>query len=85
MLRLVRSINRERGATVVMVLHDLTLAGRYSDRLIVVGEGRVIADGSPWDVLTPEVLREAFDLDALVIPDPSSGSPLIVPVDPDNR
>ena len=84
-LRLVRSINRERGATVVMVLHDLTLAGRYSDRLIVVGEGRVIADGSPWEVLTPEVLREAFDLDALVIPDPSSGSPLIVPVDPDNR
>ena len=82
-LRLVRSINRDRGATVVMVLHDLTLAGRYSDRLIVVGEGRVIADGSPWEVLTPAVLREAFDLEALVIPDPSSGAPLIVPVDPD--
>ena len=83
-LRLVRSINRERGATVVMVLHDLTLAGRYSDRLIVVGGGRVIADGTPWEVLTPAVLREAFDLDAIVIPDPSSGSPLIVPVDPDD-
>jgi len=83
-LRLVRSINRERGATVVMVLHDLTLAGRYSDRLVVVGGGRVIADGTPWDVLTPAVLREAFDLDAIVIPDPSSGSPLIVPVDPDD-
>ncbi|MET3509229.1 MULTISPECIES: ABC transporter ATP-binding protein [Plantibacter] len=83
-LRLVRSINRERGATVVMVLHDLTLAGRYSDRLVVVGGGRVIADGTPWEVLTPAVLREAFDLDAIVIPDPSSGSPLIVPVDPDD-
>ncbi|CAH0231005.1 ABC transporter ATP-binding protein [Plantibacter cousiniae (nom. nud.)] len=83
-LRLVRSINRERGATVVMVLHDLTLAGRYSDRLVVVGDGRVIADGTPWEVLTPAVLREAFDLDAIVIPDPSSGSPLIVPVDPDD-
>lgn len=83
-LRLVRSINRERGATVVMVLHDLTLAGRYSDRLVVVGSGRVIADGTPWEVLTPAVLREAFDLDAIVIPDPSSGSPLIVPVDPDD-
>jgi iron complex transport system ATP-binding protein len=82
-LRLVRSINRERGATVVMVLHDLTLAGRYSDRLIVVGEGRVVADGSPWEVLTPGVLREAFGLEALVIPDPSSGAPLIVPVDTD--
>ncbi|WP_066039478.1 ABC transporter ATP-binding protein [Herbiconiux solani] len=82
-LGLVRSINRQRGATVVMVLHDLTLAGRYSDRLVVVGGGRVIADGTPWEVLTPAVLREAFDLEALVIPDPSSGTPLIVPVDPD--
>lgn len=83
-LRLVRSINRERGATVVMVLHDLSLAGRYSDRLVVVGNGRVIADGTPWEVLTPQILREAFDLDALVIPDPSTGTPLIVPVDSDD-
>ncbi|PPF81901.1 cobalamin/Fe3+-siderophore ABC transporter ATP-binding protein [Subtercola sp. Z020] len=82
-LRLVRSINRERGATVVMVLHDLTLAGRYSDRLVVVGEGRVIADGTPWEVLTPDTLRRAFALEAMVIPDPSSGAPLIVPVDPE--
>ncbi|WP_253259602.1 ABC transporter ATP-binding protein [Subtercola boreus] len=82
-LRLVRTINRQRGATVVMVLHDLTLAGRYSDRLVVVGGGRIIADGTPWEVLTPGILREAFALEALVIPDPSSGSPLIVPVDPD--
>jgi len=78
-LELVRSINRERGATVVMVLHDLSLAGRYSDRLVVVGEGRVLADGAPWDVLTPDILRSAFDLEALVVPDPSSGSPLVVP------
>lgn len=80
-LGLVRSINRERAATVVMVLHDLTLAGRYSDRLVVVGGGAVIADGPPWEVLTPETLRAAFDLDALVIPDPSTGTPLVVPVD----
>jgi iron complex transport system ATP-binding protein len=80
-LRLVRSINRSRGATVVMVLHDLTLAARYSDRLVVIGRGRVLADGAPWDVLTPEVLRDAFDLDALVIPDPTSGAPLVVPRD----
>ena len=82
-LRLVRSINRRRGATVVMVLHDLTLAARYSDRLVVTGGGRILADGAPWEVLTPEVLHEAFDLDALVIPDPTSGAPLVVPRDPD--
>jgi iron complex transport system ATP-binding protein len=78
-LELVRGINRERGATVVMVLHDLSLAGRYSDRLVVVGEGRVLADGTPWEVLTPQTLRDAFDLEALVVPDPASGTPLVVP------
>ena len=82
-LRLVRSINRRRGTTVVMVLHDLTLAARYSDRLVVVGAGRVLADGAPWEVLTPELLREAFDLDAVVLTDPTSGAPLVVPRDPD--
>ncbi|GGL35988.1 ABC transporter ATP-binding protein [Phycicoccus endophyticus] len=81
LLRLVRAVNAERGTTVVMVLHDLTLAARYSDRLVVLGEGRVVADGRPWDVLTPETLRSAFGLDALVVPDPASGTPLVVPLD----
>jgi len=81
-LRLVRDINNERGSTIVMVLHDLGLAARYSDRLVVVHEGGILADGAPWDVLTPEVLRLAFGLEALVIPDPSTGTPLVVPVEP---
>nr|WP_300147897.1 ABC transporter ATP-binding protein [Propionicimonas sp.] len=82
-LRLVRSINRERGSTIVMVLHDLSLAARYSDRLVVVHEGRVLADGSPWDVLTPDVLATAFGLHATVLPDPGCGTPLIVPLEPE--
>jgi iron complex transport system ATP-binding protein len=83
-LRLVRSINRDRGSTIVMVLHDLSLAARYSDRLVVVHEGRVLADGRPWDVLTPEVLATAFGLHATVLPDPSCGTPLIVPLEPES-
>ena len=78
-LRLVRKINREAGATVVMVLHDLSLAARYSDRLVVLHNGSIVADGSPADVLTPEILRLAFDLNARVIPDPITGTPLVVP------
>ncbi len=81
-LRLVRSVNRTRGTTVVMVLHDLSLAARYSDRLVVVGGGRVLADGAPWEVLTPDVLREAFGLEAEVVPDPGCGTPLVVPTEP---
>ena len=81
-LRLVRRINADQGSTIVMVLHDLSLAARYSDRLVVLHEGRVFADGAPWEVITPEVLATAFGLEALVIADPASGRPLVVPLDP---
>jgi iron complex transport system ATP-binding protein len=78
-LRLVRRINRETGATIVMVLHDLSLAARYSDRLVVLSDGAVVADGTPSEVLTPETLLRAFDLRARVIEDPVTGTPLVVP------
>lgn len=81
-LRLVRTINARQGSTIVMVLHDLSLAARYSDRLVVLHEGRVLADGDPWQVITPEVLSTAFGLEALVIADPASGRPLVVPLEP---
>ena len=78
-LRLVRRINREQGSTVVMVLHDLTLAARYSDRLVVLHDGGVVADGTPAQVLTPAVLAQAFGLHARVVPDPVTGAPMVVP------
>lgn len=81
-LRLVRRINVGQGRTVVMVLHDLGLAARFSDRLVVVHDGGVLADGHPWDVLTPDTLATAFGLDAAVIADPASGTPLVVPREP---
>lgn len=81
-LRLVRSINTTRNATVVMVLHDLNLAARYSDRLIALAGGHIVADGKPWDVLTPRVLKQAFSLDAKVIADPETGTPLVIPLEP---
>lgn len=79
-LDLIRDVNASRGTTVVMVLHDLSLAARYCDRLVLLSEGRVIADGTPWEVLTPEALLEAFGLRALVVADPVTGAPMVVPV-----
>lgn len=52
-----------RGAAVVLTLHDLPLAARYCDRLLVLSRGRVLADGPPTEALTPAVLAEAFALD----------------------
>ncbi|MBU4466407.1 MAG: ABC transporter ATP-binding protein [Actinobacteria bacterium] len=79
-LDLLRNLNRTEGTTIVVVLHDLNLAARYADDLVVMCGGRVVAHGTPVDVLTKEVVAEAFSLDALVISDPLTHTPLIVPV-----
>lgn len=79
-LELVDSLRQELGRTVVMVLHDLNLAVRYSDYLVVMKEGQVIASGTPAEIITAELLQQAFDLQARVIEDPETGDPLIVPL-----
>ncbi|MFB7784126.1 ABC transporter ATP-binding protein [Streptomyces vinaceus] len=81
-LDLVRQLNHERGRTVVAVLHDLNQAARYADHLVAMKAGRVVAQGPPSAVVTAELVREVFGLDAVVIPDPVTGSPLIVPSSP---
>ncbi|MFL9652960.1 ABC transporter ATP-binding protein [Streptomyces sp. PB17] len=70
----------ESGRTVVMVLHDLNLATRYSDNLVVMREGAILAQGHPRDVITADLLHEAFGLRAKVIDDPVGDRPLIVPI-----
>jgi iron complex transport system ATP-binding protein len=79
-LELVQRLHRERGRTVVMVLHDLNFAARYADRLVAMKDGSIVASGPPRDVLTPDMLREVFALEAEVIPDPTTGSPLVLPL-----
>ena len=81
-LDLVRQLKAQLDRTVVMVLHDLNLAVRYSDHLVVMRDGALEASGSPADIITPDLLKEVFDLDAVVIEDPVVGGPLIVPAAP---
>lgn len=78
-LDLVRRLNRERGRTVVAVLHDLNQAARYADHLIAMKAGRVVAEGPPAEVVTAELVGEVFGLAAVVVPDPVTGDPLVVP------
>ncbi|MFF8566981.1 ABC transporter ATP-binding protein [Streptomyces albidoflavus] len=78
-LDLVRRLNREEGRTVVLVLHDLNQAARYADHLIAFRAGRVVAEGSPAEVVTAPLVREIFGLECVVVPDPVTGSPLVVP------
>lgn len=78
-LDLVCRLNRERGATVAMVLHDLNLAVRFSDHLVVMHRGRVVAQGNPVQVMSAELLREVFGLEADMVADPRTGIPMVVP------
>jgi iron complex transport system ATP-binding protein len=65
------------GRTVVAVLHDLTLAAQYADHLVVMGDGRIAAEGRPADILTAPLLEEVFGLRATVVQ--VGGAPVVVP------
>ncbi|WP_336083800.1 ABC transporter ATP-binding protein [Nocardia sp. SSK8] len=79
-LDLVDRLHDELGRTVVMVLHDLNLAIRYSDELVVMAAGRIVAQGKPAEIITAELLAAVFGLEATVLTDPVSGRPMIVPI-----
>lgn len=79
-LDLVATLKADHGKTVVMVLHDLNLAARYSDSLLVMKDGAIVTQGTPDDVIDAELLDDAFGLRAHVMTDPVSGGPLIVPL-----
>lgn len=67
------------GRTIVVVLHALDLACRYADHIVAMRDGRVVAAGAPHEVITAETVRAVFGLDSVVIDDPLSGTPLVVP------
>ena len=75
-----RELHSEHAITIVMVLHDLSMAARYADRLVAMRDGAVVADGSPEEVVTPAVLRAVFDLECEVMVDPRTGRPIVVPI-----
>ena len=79
-LELVGRLHAERGRTVVVVLHDLNLAARYAERLVAMKDGELVASGTPAEVLTEQLLADVFDLEARILPDPVSGTPMVVPV-----
>ncbi|MEF2280256.1 ABC transporter ATP-binding protein [Deinococcus sp. YIM 134068] len=78
-LQLAGRLNREGGKTVVMVLHDLNQAVRYSDEIVAMRGGEVYAQGRPEDILTPRLLADVFGLKAHLLADPDTGRPHIIP------
>ncbi|KGM02601.1 ABC transporter ATP-binding protein [Cellulomonas cellasea] len=69
----------EEGRTLVAVLHDLNQAARYATHLVAMKDGRVVAEGTPAEVVTPERIAEIFDLACRVVEDPETGTPMVIP------
>jgi iron complex transport system ATP-binding protein len=80
-LELLYRLNREQNCTIVMVQHDLNLAARFSDYMIAIRCGDIIKHGTPVEVMTAEVLRESFRIDAEIIQEPRTGRPTCVSYD----
>ena len=75
-------LHAENGLTVVIVSHDINLAARHCDRLVLLREGRIAADGTPAAVLRPEPIRDVYEVDVEIGTDPSTGRPFVIPVGP---
>ncbi|TVP45579.1 MAG: ABC transporter ATP-binding protein [Halomonas sp.] len=79
LLELLSRLAHEKGRTLLLVLHDLNLAAAYADQLVMMCDGRIVTSGAPSEVFTSTNLKRVFDLDAHIIHDPESGSPICVP------
>jgi iron complex transport system ATP-binding protein len=80
LLDLLTDLNRRAGTTIVLVLHELNLACRYADHLIAMKDGAIVAEGAPAAAVTEEMVTEVFGMPCQVVPDPVSGTPMVVPI-----
>ncbi|APC83669.1 ABC transporter ATP-binding protein [Clostridium botulinum] len=80
-LKLLYELNRNQKCTIVMVLHDLNLAARFSDYIIAIKKGAIIKYGTPEEVMTPEALRKTFNINADIVIEPKSNRPVCITYD----
>lgn len=78
-LDMLTDLNKKYGTTIVMVLHDINLSARYADYMFAMHDGNLIAEGTPENVITSEMVKKVFSLDCDIIKDPFSNSPFLIP------
>ncbi|USD40284.1 ATP-binding cassette domain-containing protein [Vibrio sp. SCSIO 43135] len=76
LLALIRELNQSLGLTVIMVLHDVNMAAKFSDELIALHSGKVIASGSPESMMTPQTLQQIYGMELALFPHPETGKPI---------
>ncbi|MFI7321187.1 ABC transporter ATP-binding protein [Streptomyces venezuelae] len=70
---------RDEGRTVIAVLHDINQACRFADHLVAMKDGRVVAEGDPGDIVDAALIKDVFDLPSVIVPDPVTATPMVVP------
>ena len=80
LLELLSELNRERGFTLAAVLHELNQACRYATHLIAMRDGKIVAEGAPREIVTPEFIEAVYGLRCMIIEDPVAHTPLVVPL-----
>lgn len=76
LLALIRELNQTMGLTVIMVLHDVNMAAKFSDHLIALHSGKVIASGAPQELMTPETLMKIYGMELALFEHPNTGQPI---------
>ena len=76
-LQLAHTLCKEQGFAVLVVLHDLNLAAAWADRIVLMKQGELRFEGEPGEVLTPEMLKEIYGIDVVVMSHPTTGRPIV--------
>ena len=80
LLELLNDLNRTKGYTLAAVLHDLNQACRYATHIIALRDGKIVAEGAPKAIVTPELIERIYGMRCVIIEDPVAGTPLVVPL-----
>lgn len=80
-LELLHMLNQKENRTIVMVLHDLNQAARFSDHIIAMSNGELVCSGKPDEVMIPEILKKVFKIDAVIAKDPRTQKPMCITYD----
>lgn len=79
-LELLQKLHREAERTIVMVLHDVNQAARFSHHMVALSQGRIVASGRPAEVVTPQLMRDVFAIEAEILHCDATNSPLCIPL-----
>jgi iron complex transport system ATP-binding protein len=78
-LHLLEQLNRREGRTVIMVVHNLNPPARYAHHIVAMARGEIVAAGAPAVEITPAVVRQVFGVEAEIVTNPRTGTPLCIP------